>query len=153
MHAFPVYLPFTRVTQPNQRMWLQMFINSCKLMSHFRCSCPERYRFACSLKNLNLFSPIYSWNHYWGTVEGCSLEFWFLLPMIMMFNQIVNVKCISAMALRSGAGMPPRCPGSASGPLLTRSLTGPGSCCLRGGNAGAEGVRRVARALSPALWS
>lgn len=35
-------------------------INRYKLMSHFRCSCPERYTFACTLKNLNLFSPIYS---------------------------------------------------------------------------------------------
>lgn len=112
-----------RVTQPGQRIWLRMFINRYKLMRHFRCSCPERYRFACSLKNLKLFSPIYSWSNYWGTVERSRLEFWFLLPPTMVFNQIVNAKCISAMAWGLGAGLPPRCPGATSGPLPTRSLT------------------------------
>lgn len=81
-----------------------------------------------------------------GECEGSSLGFWFLLPMIMIFNQMVSVKCISAMAWGPGAGMPPWSLGSATGPLLTWSLPAPSSCCLWGGNAGTEGVHRVARA-------
>lgn len=50
------------------------------------------------IKNSNLFPPIYSWNIYWGSVEESSLKFWFLFAIIMMFNQIVNVKHVSAMA-------------------------------------------------------
>lgn len=81
LNAFPVHLPFTRATHPDQRIWLQVFINSCKLLSHFRCSCPERYRFACSLKNVNLPpAPIYSWKNYWGSVKGAVLDFGFCSP-------------------------------------------------------------------------
>lgn len=119
-----------------------MLVNSCKLMSHFRHSCPEKYRFACSLKNLNLFSPIYSQNNYWWSVEGSSLEFWFLLPMILMCNQLV-----SEMHFSHGMG-----PGSwvtilvlRASLRLTEFLTAPSSCW---GNAGTQGVCEAAHGLS-----
>lgn len=92
-------------------------------MSHFRCSCPEKYRFACSLKNLNLFPPIYSQKNYWGSVEGSSLEFWVLLPTIMMCNQLISVKCISAMAWGWDTSLVPR----SSLRLSTHTV----SCCFQ----------------------
>lgn len=43
-----------------------------------------------------------------GNVEGSSLEFWVLLPTIMMCNQLVSVKCISAMAWGWDTSLVPR---------------------------------------------
>lgn len=88
-------------------------------MSHFRRSFPKRYRFQCSL-NLNAFSTIFGWNKCYWRVEGSSLEFLFLLvglvPLLLMFHQIINVKCNSALAWVPGAGMPCWCSGSSSCP-------------------------------------
>lgn len=117
-------------------------------MSHFRHSCPEQYRFSCSLKNLNILSPIYSQNNYWGSVEGSSLGFWFLLPTIMMCNQLVSETRLSH-GVGAGSGVPPWCPGPALGSLLPEFLS---YCPISSwGNAGPQVVCGVpmASAFAP----
>lgn len=79
------------------------------------------------------FSPIYSPNNYWGSVEGSSLEFCFLLPMILMCNQLIS-------EVHFGRGTGPR-----ASLRLTESLTAPSSCW---GHAGTQGVCGAAHGLS-----
>lgn len=101
------------------------------------------------IKNLNLFPPIYSWNNYWGSMEERSLKFWFLFPIIMMFDQIVNVKRISAMAWVQELGYLPSAWAQPQTPYSHHPYSS-WPCHLCGGNASAEGMCRTAHSLSPA---
>lgn len=93
-------------------------------------------------QEFKLFSHIYSQNNYWGSVEGSSLEFWFLLPMILMCNQVVSEMHFSH---GMGAGswdttLVPR-----TSLRLTEFLTAPNSCW---GDAGTQGLCGAAHGLS-----
>lgn len=60
-------------------------------------------------------------------MEGSNPEFLFLLvglvPVLMMFHQIINVKYISVLAWVPGAGMPCWCLGSSSCPCSEMQLS------------------------------